>query len=346
MSTIALRKRGFTLVELLVVIAIIGVLVALLLPAVQQAREAARRSQCTNQLKQLGLALHNHHDTFQQFPRLAFLEGPYHERVGGMVMLLPFLEQNALADQIKNYDTSVYTSQPPEPWDPNFAPWQQRLEALLCPSDTGATKTYRTDRPIAPSSYRFSIGDSYVDTYNPQDNNTEFRGIFSSELDKKFRDITDGTSNTVMMGERLTDFQTPFINQTHANSVSLSDPSTCWDAVSPTDRKRFTSGSNPAASQRWNDGLSTFTGFTTVIGPNGPSCWNDTNENADRALTTLSSNHPGGVNVALADASVRFIPETIDTGDLTQAQVTSGQSPYGVWGAMGSKSGGEVAQLP
>lgn len=340
----SLRQRGFTLVELLVVIAIIGVLIALLLPAVQQAREAARRSQCTNQLKQLGLALHNHHDTFQHFPRLAVLEGPYNIRVGAMIPLLPFMEQSALAEQIKNYDTSVYSS-PPAPWDTSFAPWKQRIDTLLCPSDTGAQKTYRADRPVAPSSYRFSIGDSYVDTYNPQDNKTNYRGIFSAKLDQKFRDITDGTSNTIMMSERLTDFQTPFINQTHANSVSLSDPSTCWDAVSTTNRNQFASGSNPAASQRWNDGQVCFTGFNTVIAPNGPSCWDGTNENSDRTVTTVSSNHPGGVCAVLGDASVRFIPETIDTGDMTQSQTTSGQSPYGVWGALGSKSGGETKPL-
>ncbi|MEW4562569.1 DUF1559 domain-containing protein [Bremerella sp. JC770] len=339
-------KRGFTLVELLVVIAIIGVLIALLLPAVQQAREAARRMECTNQLKQLGLALHNHHDTYQHFPRLAVLEGPYHERIGALIPLLPFLEQNNLAEQIKNYDTSVYTTQPPEPWDSSFLPWQQRIDALLCPSDTGATKTFRTDRPIAPSSYRFSIGDSYSDNFNPHHNDTEYRGIFSAEKDKKFRDITDGTSNTVMMAERLTDFQSPFINQTHANSISLSDPSTCWDAVSTTNRRHFSSGSNGAASQHWNDGQACFTAFNTVIAPNGPSCWNDTTQNSDLALTTVSSNHPGGVNIALADASVRFVSETIDTGDLTQTEPTSGQSPYGVWGALGSKSGGEIKPLP
>ncbi|TWT34353.1 DUF1559 domain-containing protein [Blastopirellula retiformator] len=339
------KNRGFTLVELLVVIAIIGVLIALLLPAVQQAREAARRMQCSNQLKQLGLALHNHHDTFGAFPPrgVANTNEPngYAERVGGMIFLLPFLEQNALADQIKNHGLMA----PPPPWA-DFAPWKVRLDALLCPSDPGVSHAAVGGVTTAPCNYRFSIGDSFTSLTS---RDRRLRGMFNygNEARTSFRDVIDGTSNTVMMAERSVGTTGKLVKQGHAPSISFAtDPSACLAAVSTTNRNEYASSGSNRGSQRWNDGFAAFNAFSTVLPPNGPSCWTGTNENTVESLTSATSYHPGGVNVVLADASVRFIPETIDTGSTTSAPLTTGESPYGVWGALGTIGGGESKQLP
>src|SRR4051794_6862694 len=166
---------GFTLVELLVVIAIIGVLVALLLPAVQAAREAARRSQCSNNLKQFGIALHNYHDTFRNFPPrrggtngcdgnvdLARVKCNY-DRLSAFVMLLPFYEQKALYDTIQAggvTDSAGNLIAPggPAPWYNNakWTPWQVQLQVIICPSD----KIIPTPTSQAHNSYAFSMGDT------------------------------------------------------------------------------------------------------------------------------------------------------------------------------------------
>ncbi|GAA4423384.1 DUF1559 domain-containing protein [Bremerella cremea] len=337
MTSPSLQRRGFTLVELLVVIAIIGVLIALLLPAVQQAREAARRMECQNKLKQLGLALHNHHDTFGHFPKKGRLPGPYYERVGGMVVLLPYLEQNALAEQIKNHGLAT----PPTPWD-NFAPFKVRLEAFICPSDAGSSDAIISNGN-APNNYRFSIGDSYRDVYTPDN---PHRGLFDDRVEKDFSSITDGTSNTLMMAERSTGTTAKLVMQGQATSIAfLTDPTVCRDSVSTTNRNEYAGGASNRAAQRWNDRLPAFSAISTVLPPNSPSCWTGTNENTDDSIISPTSYHPGGVNGLLCDASVRFLPETIDTGDLTQPEVASGASPYGIWGALGSINGGESRPL-
>ena len=340
-SSTTFARRGFTLVELLVVIAIIGVLIALLLPAVQQAREAARRMQCTNQLKQLGLALHNHHDTYGSFPKKGRLQGGYHDRIGGMLNVLPFIEQSALKERIDAH-TGLAALSDMSPWS-GYAPLQTRINMLLCPSDPGTSQS-PPDGYGAPTNYKFSIGDSYLAI---QSASRSHRGLFEDKGEKSFRDVTDGTSNTVMMGERSVGTNARMVLQGHAYSVSFtSDPTVCRDTVSPTNPNEYTGSVSNRASQRWIDRVPPFCAFATVLPPNSPSCWTGTNENTSESLTSATSYHPGGVNVVLVDGSVRFIPETIDAGDRTLPEVTSGESPYGVWGALGSISGGESRQLP
>jgi len=133
-----LRRRGFTLVELLVVIAIIGVLIALLLPAVQQAREAARRMQCQNNLKQLGLSLHNYHDTFGKFPAGRYEDGNVSSQLGWGTMILPFLEQSALFDSIQAHGGMTTSSTWDTVADVRDIDAKVVLEAFLCPSDPGS----------------------------------------------------------------------------------------------------------------------------------------------------------------------------------------------------------------
>jgi len=339
-------RGGFTLVELLVVIAIIGVLIALLLPAVQQAREAARRMQCSNQLKQLGIALHNYHDTYGSFvPRKqGTTEGGGNNcnrgRASGFIGLLPFLEQAAMYDQIKAGDTTF------NPWGPaawsGWNVWNIPPQMLLCPSATSQNPQNNS------VNYMFSVGD----TINNNRDRTNLRGLFQNREGVSFADITDGSSNTIAMSERLvTNFslgsKSGNIDIKHGTATGFSglsgNPGQCIGSATG---NFYTTASDikGRTGWRWTDGQSEKVGFTTVTPPNSPSCIDGTNGNGDGQHTIMppTSNHPGGCMGLYADGSVSFVIDTIDTGDLSAANVTSGISPYGVWGAMGSKNGGEA----
>jgi len=353
-------RGGFTLVELLVVIAIIGVLVALLLPAVQAAREAARRSQCSNALKQFGLALHNYADVFKVFPaRRGGSKGTgdaerrtgNFERLSAFVPLLPFIEQKPLADSIAAggaYGGVTFPPGGPAAWypgtGPRYVPWDTQVQLLLCPSDKTPQKTPTQQ---GRNSYAFSIGDTVV---NHNSNNKLMRGIFGSQLCKGFKDLTDGSSNTIAMSERVWsgNFNPRTANQDEAKAttaISVSsintNPSTCLARANGIE---FTGVQIKGKfGALWCDGQAERVGFTTILAPNAPSCTNDANANADAngAILNPSSYHPNGVNGLLADGSVRFIAQNINTGNLALAPVTSGKSPYGVWGALGSTDGRE-----
>ncbi|MEW4561231.1 DUF1559 domain-containing protein [Bremerella sp. JC770] len=355
------NRAGFTLVELLVVIAIIGVLIALLLPAVQQAREAARRMECSNKLKQLGIAMHNHHDTYLHFPALRDNNGGTRStnprgnegRNSGLMHILPFIEQGAIYDTLSQpgtfSGTAVLAFGPirERAWYP---PYVAKIEAFVCPSNPSSPANIWSNS-FGARSYAVSMGDSINSNHNLENP----RGIFGrvdhnerSQIDMS--SITDGTSNTIMMAERSfgVSGDDKNIRGYFANGVSglNSSPIDCMTTAS---QGRYLSSQSVqtgrAVGVQWFDGYPAFTGVTTVLPPNSPSCAVD-NWGDSWGLFSASSYHPGGVMVLMADASVQFIPETIDTGDLTAGESTSGPSPYGVWGALGSKSGGEVASLP
>ena len=166
----SVKFRGFTLVELLVVIAIIGILIALLLPAVQAAREAARRSQCTNNLKQFGIAIHNYADTFKAFPpkRSGTQQGGCALCNGAFgtvwMRLTPFYEQQQIFDEWSSpqtYSGVSYTAFGPCPWDATsgtYVPYQRQVNTLLCPSDGQSANKGATDR--GRTNYMVSVGDS------------------------------------------------------------------------------------------------------------------------------------------------------------------------------------------
>lgn len=345
------RRPGFTLVELLVVIAIIGILIALLLPAVQAAREAARRSQCSNNLKQAGLALHNYHDTVKCFPfRMGGTSGACDatsncSRVSGWVMLLPYMEQGALYSKITaggTYGATTYPPWGPHPWDTNFAPWLQRIPSLICPSDANV-KNYKNITQFGPANYCFCVGDTSQGINTGWNRNP--RGIFGYYSAVDTSAVEDGTTNTLAVSERAFCLDNTKVKGGRANSVAVNpNPSICYNQVTG---DTYTTPAGCIAGLRWEDGNVGFTAVNTVLPPNSPTCQTGTWD-GDDGVYPPTSYHPGGVMGLLADGSTRFVSETIESGTLTTAAPTTlrAPSPYGVWGAMGTRVGSESKPIP
>ena len=341
------QRSAFTLIELLVVIAIIGVLVAILLPAVQQAREAARNSQCKNNLKQCGIALYNYHETHSTFPIGEGRPGDGGIRYSGFVGMLPYMDQAALFNKISDSAFRV------APWDGGAEPaFTRRIPSILCPSNTN----YPPDG-LGKSSYAFSRGDSTWDHNEWAGNERKgFRGMFTGQsFVFTVASATDGLSNTIAMGERLIasgggnrvlDGGT----ETNCTAAMRDNPSVLLPRVV---NGVYASGSVAHwGGHRWADGAPAFTGMTTVLGPNKGS-FTQGGWDGEDGVYEPSSLHTGGVNILMGDGAVRFIGESVDTGNLTcrnpdhnggspaPCPSTFTQSPYGVWGALGSKSGGD-----
>ncbi len=364
MSRIRSRRRGFTLIELLVVIAIIAILIALLLPAVQQAREAARRTQCKNNLKQIGLALHNYHDVFNLFPGRRygttgthnFTNGPTNGnrthnggRITGWIALLPYADQAPMYNQIQAGDASL--DPPIAPGGPrgdhNWAVWNQAPPYMKCPSDAGATTP-------SSHSYVFSAGDQAANI----NSSVRTRGLFNRYSMNGIRDVIDGTSNTIAISEILSQVPTGAggefgmdagpnqyeLGMALANNIPgvVASPVVCRTVVSG---RYYVAGTNVRGRRgiKWTDGPASLQMFNTILPPNGPICsesgnWGD----QDNSVLPPHSRHTGGVHGLLCDGSVRFISENIDTGNTAVQQPTGGQSVYGTWGRLGSIQGAEV----
>ncbi|MFG0239437.1 DUF1559 domain-containing protein [Gimesia chilikensis] len=341
------RRRGFTLIELLVVIAIIAILIALLLPAVQQAREAARRSTCKNNLKQIGLALHNYHDVFGMFVlRRGGTNGSdsttsNRARLSGFVGMLPYMDQAPLYNKIAAGD-STHSPFGPCAWC-GWSVWNVTLPMLRCPSDGRNKQTERTNN------YVFCLGDSATSI-----NGTSSRGLFPYRVGTRIRDITDGTSNTIAMSEHVRANYAPATGNASRNRVEgiamgqapRTNPGACMSLASGSGWVSGTSVKGKHGTSLW-DGQAERCAFNTILPPNAPSCAEGTNVNADSTHAALapSSMHTGGVHALMADGAVRFISSNIDTGNLSTASPSPSAlspSPYGVWGALGTKEGGEV----
>jgi prepilin-type N-terminal cleavage/methylation domain-containing protein len=375
---------GFTLVELLVVIAIIGVLIALLLPAVQAAREAARRMSCTNKLKQLGIATHNYHDTHNALPHGN--GGPYGKtttepaRWGIFVPLLPFLEMTSLYEQFTSLDIQALTTS--GYWyamsgvHETSSPATKNVTALYCPSDA-AGGTQATNKP-GMTNYRYCKGDNPTGDYAGSLTDIYGRGVrgaFGPRSYFNFAAITDGTSHTLFFSEhclatgglsgssekvKIAFLSSPtaatlgFTAASGTNPSYLNKRSVCL-ATANGDEYKTISGASPsvAIGTLFYVGQWVYSCFTTTLPPNSPSCYHEEGANT---ILTPSSYHAGGVNATLGDGAVRFVSETIDAGpstnetfsDIATAPIgtVSGKSPFGVWGALGSRDGGELTNLP
>ncbi len=320
-------RPAFTLVELLVVIAIIGVLVALLLPAVQSAREAARRSSCSNNLKQIGIALLNYHDTFRGFPPSACLPaGATWDDWSAQARLLPFLEEKGLENLIDW--TRPYNVQPQVS--------QARISTYLCPSEVRDEQ--RPDGALIhyPLNYGINLGTWFV--YDPSAREGG-NGLVFPNSRTSLRTLTDGSSHTLAFAE------------CKAWSAYLRDggnPTAAGASIPLTPAEAVAFGGNfkkDSGHTEWVDGRVHQTGFTATFVPNTQVVYNnggqlfDVDFNSSRegktanrityAVVTSRSHHPGIVNVLLADGSARAIADGIDLA---------------LWQALATRAGGEIVE--
>jgi prepilin-type N-terminal cleavage/methylation domain-containing protein len=327
------RDRGFTLIELLVVIAIIAVLVALLLPAVQQAREAARRSQCKNNLKQIGLGLHNYHDTYTVFPPMAVPTqgnvpgGPNVNSITDLpwsYSILPNIDQAPLYNNIAS---AAAARTLPQPWSPNPV-WNVDVPVYRCPSDV--LMQTRSESP-ALINYAACVGDLLN---NNAGQTSSPRGIFGRYAKMGTRDVLDGTSNTIMIGEKTLGGQGG--NDPKGNvivGVGTATPAACLAFLV---NGQLQGGARNAVQRdqggRAWDGRPYYCAMATAGNPDGN--WD---------FATSQSRHVGGVHALMGDGAVRFISDNINAGDPTVASVNiAGPSPYGIWGGLGTRAGNEV----
>ena len=302
---------------------------------------ASLRSQCKNNLKQWGLALHNYHDTHNCFPPYAGGTTENGERLSGRAMLLPFLEQDPLWQQI--------ATAPGQGGDPlrltlAVAPISE-MEVFVCPSSTIPPQV--DGQPHA--SYAFCVGDQLDLGSGVEDfpNQEKTRGIFGWRQCTKVRDVLDGLSNTIMMAERdLSSPADPHGILGRVAAVPATSPSDCLATAASGRYLTTTRVLNELMGERWSSGHPYYSVFTTALPPNGPSCAASAPPSGRSVggWFTASSRHTGGVHVLMGDGTVRFVNETIDVGNLkeTQPDKTTGQSSYGIWGALGTSAGNET----
>jgi prepilin-type N-terminal cleavage/methylation domain-containing protein/prepilin-type processing-associated H-X9-DG protein len=359
------RDRGFTLIELLVVIAIIAVLIALLLPAVQAAREAARRAQCVNNLKQIGLALHNYHSTTDCFPlgvsQYVPITAYNWDSWSGHALMLNHLEQT----QLYNACNFMLGNNMPNSkgFFANSTVTNTRISVFLCPSDANAGSL----QVIRPADGRMDTLDvNYVASAGTTTNSPNnlapsnpwatlgSTGLFWWYRSYGLRDITDGSSNTIAFSEALV---TNGGSQSTPSSISNTYPGNSITGVGGAggNAQQYDANQNPAAILTglnacntafatkaginnlrgvfWEVGSLGMTMFNTIVPPNSTQYkWGDCRFTGggypnDATFANTSSNHSGGVNTLMGDGSVRFVKNTIN-------QYT--------WWSLGTRSNGEV----
>jgi prepilin-type N-terminal cleavage/methylation domain-containing protein/prepilin-type processing-associated H-X9-DG protein len=360
-----MSRRGFTLIELLVVIAIIAVLIALLLPAVQAAREAARRAQCVNNLKQIGIALHNYHEVHNSFPMGASLNmytiSPALWRAknswGHFAGLAPYLESQAIYNAA-NFNWGVEEGTDSIVFWTNSTAADSQISYLLCPSDpnagkgAGATVAGVNFPDIDTSNYFACFGTSTNQTCNGCNVNTfqdmtglRTNGMFGMQQNYGIQACTDGTSNTIAYSESC-------IAPTQGNGgtkyIGMNGIAMPVALIAQTDARNDVVDMNTAIAacdaawkagrnidrQRgrdWAHGCVGQTLFNTIITPNSKDhpwlvCSN-VGSTAIGVFSNAASYHPGGVNTLFSDGSVRFVKDSINPT---------------VWWGLGTRNGGEV----
>jgi len=385
-------RKAFTLVELLVVIAIIGILIALLLPAVQAAREAARRTQCVNNLKQFGIAMHNYHDAYQALP--ASRSGPvlhcygcgvngcYHGQMwSALFSVLPFSEGSQFFE-IYTRIVADHNGVSSRMWlraghnDQYSDLFLQPIPFFMCPTDGEASqltaKAFDNDfEPNRKSSYSTCRGDSHYSLFNRTRtspvNPGVHRGIFASMAWYDAGACADGTSNTAMLSEHVCGGANPNYNSGSDGLLKgsihiapllatiVNDPGACL-AIKNGKSITGTRFNHNRGGFRF-DGRPMGGGFTTILPPNSPSCGGyysgntptNTHDFNGSGIVSPSSNHTGGVNLARVDGSISFVSDTVDnnggTAPAPASEMIPKASPYGVWGALGTRDGGESVSL-
>lgn len=319
------QRAGFTLIELLVVIAIIGSLIALLLPAVQQAREAARRIQCKNNLKQFGLALHNYAETHSTFPPACVLPlNRVYDSYSAQARILPFVDQAALQSLI-DFSTT-YKTQPQVT--------QVRIPMFVCPSEVNDRTSVVNGQAYYPTNYAVSFGTWFA--WNPA-NGTTGDGSFGVNSRIRSADFLDGMSNTIGMAEVKT-YQPLLHDGGSPTGANVLPPS------SPAQTVAYGGTLDPGmAHSQWVNGMLVQTGMTTTFPPNTSAIATDGTStfdvdfintrlgtsatNISYGMITSRSFHAGMANVLMMDGAVRAI---------------GSQTDLALWRSLGTRAGGEI----
>jgi len=341
-SRIRRRRRAFTLIELLVVIAIIAILIALLLPAVQQAREAARRSQCKNNLKQIMLAMHNYHDVAGQFPISVSWsqQDDFRGAFSDKVMLLPFI------DQKPNYDRTNFNASPFDSggWEggannPNRVVQSLRLPVFNCPSASqeefgGAGNfTYAINHG---TSHKYHTGAAAPMCVNGQHNGIASYcgtgGRFRCDQKVTMAAITDGTANTAGYAEFVMEnpASSPKARRTQVGNWANGNNThnVRQDCLRQVNSR---SGRPNMRGRAWGwSFMGVGAAYNHTMLPNEKPCHGYTDDWGGSNLMSASSEHAGNVNVAMCDGAVRTFSENIDSG---------------VWWGLGTRNGGEVIEF-